>query len=127
MSVITPELIKMIHRDAMDAGSDEEQSLRDTIRDEGCLPSICYYDNYSNPFEKAAYYLHRIATRHPFVEGNKRTAFMTAASIIYNDTEYMIENNTEENDYFVRKVASGLVEENEIIKWFENHIIRSKI
>ncbi len=52
---------------------------------------------------------------------------MTAASIIYNDTEYMIENNTEENDYFVRKVASGLVEENEIIKWFENHIIRSKI
>ncbi len=127
MLAITPELIKKIHRDAIDAGSDEEQSLRDTIRDEGCLPSICYYDEHSDPFERAAYYLHRIATRHPFVEGNKRTAFLTASMIIYVDTDFMIEDNKDENDKFVRQIASGLLEENDIVKWFGDHIIHSKI
>lgn len=127
MLAITPELIKKIHRDAIEAGSAEEQSLRDTIRDEGCLPSICYYDNHSDPFERAAYFLHRIATRHPFVEGNKRTAFLTASLIIYTDTDYMIEENRDENNNFVRQIASGALEENDIMKWFENHIIRSKI
>lgn len=129
MLEITPDLIKRIHRDAIDGGRDEEQSLRDAIRDEGCIPMICYGDSfYSDPYEKAAYYLHRIATRHPFMEGNKRTAFLVAAIIIYTDTEFMIENDTVENDRFVRSVASGEVEDEEIIvKWFKEHLIHSRI
>ncbi|MGE0015320.1 MAG: type II toxin-antitoxin system death-on-curing family toxin [Candidatus Methanomethylophilaceae archaeon] len=117
-----------IHRDATDIGRDEERSLRDAIRDEGCIPTICYGDNFhEDPFAKASYYLHRIATCHPFVEGNKRTAFMTAATIIYYDTEFMIENITEENDIFVRAAASGELNEEEIEKWLRNHVTRSKI
>ena len=83
MLKITPELIIRLHREAIDRGNDEEQSLRDAIRDWGCIPTICYGDDFfDDSFKRASYYLHRIATRHPFMEGNKRTAFMTAAFII---------------------------------------------
>jgi death on curing protein len=129
VSKITPDLIREIHRSAIDGGGkDEEQSLKDTVRDEGCIPMICYGGKFlSNPYEKAAYYLHRIATRHPFMEGNKRTAFMVAAITIYTDTEFMIENDATENNRFVRLIASGEVEEEEIVKWFDKHLIRSEI
>jgi len=124
---ITSELIMRIHREAIDGGKEEEQSLRDAIRDEGCIQSICYGDDFEDPFKRASYFLHRIATRHPFFEGNKRTAFMVAAIIIYFDTEYIIENDNDENDRFVRDVASDLVEEEEIKKWLKDHVIRSEI
>jgi prophage maintenance system killer protein len=52
---------------------------------------------------------------------------MTAATIIYYDTEFMIENITEENDIFVRAAASGELNEEEIEKWLRNHVTRSKI
>jgi len=52
---------------------------------------------------------------------------MVAAIIIYFDTEYIIENDNDENDRFVRDVASDLVEEEEIKKWLKDHVIRSEI
>lgn len=117
-----------IHQVVMYSGKEEEQPLRDAVRDEGCIPSICYGDRYPDPFHRAAYYLQRISTRHPFIEGNKRTAFLVACAIIHHDTEFMIEDNMEENDEFVRAVASEIIkDEKEIVKWFKNHVIRSKI
>lgn len=125
MLEISPELIIRIHREAIIYGNNDEQSLEDAIRDEGCLPAICFGDLSNDPFVRAAYYLQRISTRHPFVEGNKRTAFLTAAYILSKDGGCTIVEDMIENDRFVRSVAAGNTCEEEIEEWLREHVIRS--
>ena len=98
--------------------------MRDAIRDEGCIPAICNGDFYDDPIERAAYYLHRIATRHPYVEGNKRTAYLTASLIIKEGTGLLLSEDVATNNEFVRRVANGDVSVEEIQEWLTGHIIR---
>lgn len=121
---IDPPLIDRIHRIAIEHGKDSERSLRDAIRDEGCIPAICSGDFYENPVEKAAYYLHRISTRHPYVEGNKRTAYLTALLIVNEELGAKLIEDQVGNDQFIRKVASGEVPLEEVAEWLEGRIIR---
>lgn len=125
MLEVSPELIIKIHRDAINQGINDEKSLMDAIRDEGCLPAICFGDPLNNPFGRATYYLHRISTRHPFVEGNKRTAFLTAVLILLEDGNCMITNDVNENNEFVRSVAAGNISEEDVERWLREHITRS--
>ncbi|MEQ8143567.1 type II toxin-antitoxin system death-on-curing family toxin [Streptomyces sp. OP7] len=37
---------------------------------------------YQDPYEQAAALLHALATNHPFVDGNKRTAWLAAATFL---------------------------------------------
>ncbi len=127
MLEVDQDLIMRLHQGSIDKGCRDEGSLRDSIRDDGCIPSICEWAPSGDPFVRAAYFFHRISTRHPFVEGNKRTSFMTAALIIYSETEYMIENDVYENNRFVRLVASGSVDEEGIEEWLREHVIRSRL
>ena len=124
MLPVDPSLIDRIHRIAMDYGGEYERSLRDAVRDEGCLPAICEYDLYGDPVERAAYYLHRIATRHPYVEGNKRTAYLTALLIIWEGTGGLLKEDQKENDGFVRRVAGGDVPMEDVAAWLRSRIIR---
>lgn len=125
MLEVSPELIIKIHRDAINQGINDEKSLMDAIRDEGCLPAICFGDPLNTPFGRATYYLHRISTRHPFVEGNKRTAFLTAVLILLEDGNCMITNDVNENNEFVRSVAAGNISEEDVERWLREHITRS--
>ena len=125
MLEVSPELIIKIHHEVIVYGGSDEQSLRDAIRDEGCLPAICFGDPSGDPFVRAAYYLHRISTRHPFVEGNKRTAFLTAAYILLKDGGCRIVEDVRENNGFVRSVAAGNTCEEEIEGWLHSHVIHS--
>ena len=119
------EHIMSMHRASIDSAARDESSLLDTIRDEGCIPSMIVGGSYiDDTFEKAAYYLHRVATRHPFVEGNKRTAFLLAATIIYSETGSFLSEDAEENDRFIRCVASDLSDVREIEAWLREHVIR---
>lgn len=125
MLEVSPELIIRIHREAIIYGNEDEQSLEDAIRDEGCLPAICFGDHSDDPFVRAAYYLQRISTRHPFVEGNKRTAFLTAAFILLKDGNCTIVEDKKENNEFVRSVAAGNTCEEEVEGWLREHVIHS--
>lgn len=56
------------------------------IRDEGLLESalarprnLAAYEDVTDPIRLAASYAYGIARNHPFVDGNKRTAFVAAA------------------------------------------------
>lgn len=86
--------------------------------DEGQGGNIINYGNlsfvidhssyYSDPFDEAAYLLYGIVRGHPFVQGNKRLAFLLSALVLYETPEcYTIICSDEEINNFVTKVAEG--------------------
>ncbi|MFJ5634300.1 type II toxin-antitoxin system death-on-curing family toxin [Streptomyces goshikiensis] len=66
----------------------QEQSVE--LRDPGLLESAVHRPRarmfgmpaYEDPYEQAAALLHGIATNHPLVDGNKRTAWLAAATFL---------------------------------------------
>lgn len=78
------ERIKREHkRILLSSDRDYEQELSDAVNSDAPLQSICDDAEYvTDVFEYAAIAIERIAVFHPFVEGNKRTAFSTAAKIL---------------------------------------------
>ena len=75
------------------------------IRDDATLDYTIYQVNGSrNVLRKSAIMLHGIATGHPFVDGNKRTAFVAADNLV-RDRGYQISATDEEVVLFMLEVA----------------------
>lgn len=122
MEPLGVEVIKDIHRKVIDKGSFEEQALRESVRDEGTLYHIATSaEKITDPVAKAAFLLHRMATQHPFIEGNKRTAWGIATTLLRIEGYYL---DVEDDliDVYIRKVASGMVKEKEIEKWLKERM-----
>nr|WP_294789150.1 type II toxin-antitoxin system death-on-curing family toxin [uncultured Flavobacterium sp.] len=96
------------------------------IRDLGLLESalarpFATFDNndlYSNPIEKAAAILESIAINHPFIDGNKRTAY-TLMRLILLEYQFDITASQEEKYNLVISVSTGEYRFDEIKKWIE--------
>lgn len=72
--------------------------------------------------EKAAAYLYHIAKNHPFVDGNKRTAFTAAIAFIYfNNYEFHVPSEVAER--FTWDVAAGLKSKDDVIAFFTSNIV----
>ena len=75
------------------------------IRDTGTLDYIIYQVNKSQKtLRKSAIILHGIATGHPFIDGNKRTAFVAADNLV-RDQGYQISATDDEVVSFMLEVA----------------------
>jgi death on curing protein len=76
-------------------------------------------------FDLAAAYSFGIAKNHPFVDGNKRTAF-TAGVLFLEINGYVFA--AEEGDAAVvfENLAAGRISETELAAWFERNAKRSK-
>ncbi len=70
---------------------------------------------------KAAYILFNIITTHPFIDGNKRTAF-GAADVFLRLNGYSLRVAAEDGLGFVVKIAAGKVKEIEVRKWIRQHL-----
>ncbi|NLA99788.1 MAG: Fic family protein [Methanomicrobiales archaeon] len=70
------------------SGVEEDQGLEGRLLNPGNLDFVITASNdISDPFKRAAFVLHGLVTGHPFVQGNKRIAFLLAALILLrNDT-----------------------------------------
>jgi death-on-curing protein len=77
-------------------------------------------DHFSTPFDKAAALAGSIIRRHPFVDGNKRTA-MYAASYLLETLGYEMEAGQSDLEDFAVSVAEGKLGTKEIARWFEGH------
>ncbi len=96
------------------------------VRDEGMLSSAierphASYDGvdlYETSFEKAAAILESIIKNHPFVDGNKRTGFISCCALLLRDGFELIVTETEAYD-FVIKVASSHLEFEEIVSFIK--------
>ncbi|UMZ74409.1 type II toxin-antitoxin system death-on-curing family toxin [Natranaerofaba carboxydovora] len=100
--------------------------LRDKNALESALSSpLATFDDqelYPEIFEKVAVLLFGIANNHPFLDGNKRTAFVVALTI-FTANGYEIEFTQEEVVSFMLSVARGSLSYKQICKWFTDHAI----
>jgi len=75
-------------------------------------------------WSKAARLLHCIVTRHPFVDGNKRTAW-SAAKVFLLLNEFRLFAEVKEAEYIVLRVAKGEMKVEELSEWMESHSKRT--
>ncbi|GGC04760.1 death-on-curing protein [Novosphingobium endophyticum] len=67
----------------------------------------------------AAAYAYGVARSHPFVDGNKRTAWVLARLfLVLNDIRVSFE--PEEAVHMVLKLAAGKLSERDVAEWFES-------
>ena len=77
-------------------------------------------DHFPTPFDKAAAIADSIIRRHPFVDGNKRTA-MYAATYLLETFGYELKAEQKKLEDFAVSVAKGAFEFENIALWFEQH------
>jgi len=96
------------------------------IRDEGLLESaLARPENlaaYGDPsvFELAASYAYGIARNHPFIDGNKRTAFVAATLFLRLNGQQFHPEQAEAAVVFLR-LAAGKFSEAELAEWLRRN------
>ncbi len=98
------------------------------VRDAGLLASAlqrpqnrAYYED-ASVSELAATYAIAIAQGHPYMDGNKRTGFIVAATFLAING-WVLRANDEEVIQAFLDVANGVRDEVSLAQWFENHIL----
>ena len=93
------------------------------LRDPATLDYIVYQVNRSrNMYRKAAIALHGICTGHPFIDGNKRTAFVTADNLL-REYHYKTSASNEDVIAFMLDVASYVHSLASVESWIKENTI----
>ena len=95
------------------------------IRDDGLLESALSrpqnrfaYESEATLFDLAASLCHGICKNHPFLDGNKRTALLSARAFLFLNGHAFEPNEVDEVENMVA-VASGGLDEAGIADWFK--------
>lgn len=72
--------------------------------------------------ELAAAYLFGLARNHPFVDGNKRIAIVTAG-VFLMENGFMLETDDAKLYAFVMAVAAGEIDEEGITRFLKDHVL----
>jgi len=122
---IRPDIVRAVHLRQL-----AEHGGGVGVRDEGLLSSALDRPKnlygYGNPPpslpEIAASYAYGIARNHPFIDGNKRTAFIVCRLFLkLNGADI---NAPQEDKYFIfLKLAAGEITEEELALWIKKHMI----
>ena len=95
------------------------------LRDMGALasaimrPQIGYYDGI---VEEAAALLESLAMNHPFIDGNKRTAFYTTDAFLRKKGSFIDCDNDEAHRFFMRLFETNSFRFAELRVWLEEHV-----
>ncbi len=118
---IRSEIIYAIHAEQL-----AEHGGLPGLRDEGGLESAMSRPlnlaHYGDPdvFELAAAYAYGIARNHPFADGNKRTAFVTAV-LFLELNGYRLTATKEDRVLTFLSLAAGEVAEEELADWIRSN------
>lgn len=82
------------------------------------------YEPDSDVVGLAAAYAWAILRNHPFLDGNKRVAFMTAATLLGLNGYQLVAPEQEVVAIMIRAAASDL-DEDDLAAWFQRHVRRS--
>ncbi|PCK07939.1 MAG: type II toxin-antitoxin system death-on-curing family toxin [Alteromonadaceae bacterium] len=99
------------------------EGVRDITLLESALnraPQKFTYDNNATIFDLAAAYSFGIAKNHPFVDGNKRTAF-TVGVIFLEINDYKFIASETESTVIFEGLAGSQISEPELSTWFEQN------
>ena len=95
------------------------------LRDMGALesailrPQMGYYDSL---IEEAAALLESLAMNHPFVDGNKRTAFAATEIFLRLNGSFIDCDSDEAYDHFMRLFETNSFRFAELRSWLEEHV-----
>ncbi len=85
------------------------------------LVTVMGQDAYPDLFLKAAALLESLSKNHPFLDGNKRTAFISAV-VFLEVNGYQLNADQEEAADFVLQIAASSKKETEVIAaWLKKH------
>lgn len=82
--------------------------------------SVGFQDAYKTLFDKAAAIFHSIINNHPFLDGNKRTSFLSAITFLERNG-WSVEFRRKEAVKFTRKAHNEDYTVEQISKWLKNH------
>jgi death-on-curing protein len=77
-------------------------------------------DLYPSTFEKAAAIFQSLVKNHPFVDGNKRTAFLASFVLLYRSGLELTASN-EDAYNFVMHVSASDIPFDDIVSWFRKN------
>jgi len=125
MKWVSAESVIEIHK-MVTASTGGSQGVRSLGALESALNSpLATFDGadlYPDIVEKVAMLLNSITNNHPFIDGNKRTAFVVTATIL-EDNGYKTQFTQEEVVSFMLQIAQGNVNQTEIKQWLDEHIL----
>ena len=118
MEKLSVEKIIEIHNDIIeDFGG--EHGVRDLATIEYLIHRL---ERKSSVFHKAAIALHAICTDHPFIDGNKRTAFVVADNLL-KESGYRIQATDDEVVSFMLEVAQYTHTMESVKKWIKKSAV----
>jgi len=124
---LTFDEILAIHRTMINVFGGEDGILSsDALENCLALPMMVISGKETSPtlWSKAARLFYCIITRHPFVDGNKRTAWSAAkVFLLLNGFRLFVE--VKEAESVVLKVAKGEMKVEELSEWIESHSKRT--
>lgn len=77
---------------------------------------------YEGDVEKAAALLIAVNRNHPLADGNKRLAWIVAKTFLALNGLHLASEPFAEADTFIRRLADGAVEHDEVVQWLESRI-----
>jgi len=118
MSGLSVERVIEIHNDIIEDFGGERG-----VRDLATIEYLIYRQNRkSTIFNKASIALHTICSEHPFVDGNKRTAFVVADNLL-KDGGYYIQASDNEVIEFMLEVAQYTHTTASVEKWIKKRAV----
>jgi len=121
---VLPEAISFLHQKQL-----EQHGGLDGVRDQGALESALarpeMLAHYGTPDAAAlaAAYAHGIARNHGFIDGNKRTAWLSA-NVFLEKNGYALDTNESEAIRTMQALAAGEVSEDAFAQWLRKRIQR---
>jgi len=118
MEKLSVEKIIEIHNDIIEDFGGELG-----VRDLATIEYLIYrLERKSSVFHKAAIALHAICTDHPFIDGNKRTAFVVADNLL-KESGYRIQATDDEVVSFMLEVAQYTHTMESVKKWIKKSAV----
>lgn len=127
--MLNPEFVDKADVLAIQARQIEKFGGMAGIRDEGLLdsalaqPQATFFGELLHPTiaEQAAAYLYHLAQNHPFLDGNKRTAFATMIAFL-SINGYDLDLTQEEAFDLLMRVARGRISKEEVAVFIREHL-----
>jgi death on curing protein len=124
---LTGDIVLALHDEAS-AEFGGMSGVRDTGSFENALAkprNLIAYGDDPSLFDLSAAYCIGIAKNHPFVDGNKRTAFLTAA-VFLELNGYLIAPSESEVVEKMIQVAEGKIDQESLAVWFKRNASKKR-
>jgi death-on-curing protein len=104
----------------------EQYGGLDGIRDRGLLESAVFRPQtgyYENVAEEAAALLESLANNHPFLDGNKRTAFAATHTFLLVNGFDLAVDSTSAFEFLIKSISAGEFRLAQILRWISDRIV----